>query len=134
SLLDNDGKLKDSVQGRMRDFKEARLNLGEGVRLLGVNRAGAVTRLQAAVKKYEELLQTAGRVPLLQQEALWGAAKGNEALGELDKAKEWYTKLANEYKTGLGADAKKQLERLEGSSDLRELVKEFAPEATGRRN
>ncbi|NBO92973.1 MAG: hypothetical protein EBV06_11780 [Planctomycetia bacterium] len=134
AIVDKDGKLKDTPQGRLLEFKDARLNLAEGVRLLGVNRGGAITRLQSAVDKYEELLRAAGRVPLLQQEALWGAAKANEALGNISKAKEWYGKLAADYKTPLGADAKKALERLEASTDLRELVKEFTPEAAGRRN
>lgn len=136
TLLGSDGKLNDTPQGRMMEFREARMKLADGLRLLGVNPAGSATRLKEAVAKYEELLRTASRVPLLQQEALWGAAKGNEALGDLTRAKEWYTKLANEYKTPLGADAKKQLERLESSPELRELAKEFAPppEAPGRSN
>ena len=134
ALVDAAGTLKDTPQGRMLEFKEARMKLADGLRQLGLNPVGATARLRDAVEKYEQLLQTAGRVPLLHQEALWGAAKGNEALGDLAKAKEWYTKLANEYKTALGADAKKQLDRLENSPEVRELAKEFAVEAPGRRN
>jgi hypothetical protein len=135
ALVDEKGTLKDTPQGRMLEFKEARMMLADGLRQLGLNPRGATTRLREAVEKYEQLLKNAGRVPLLHQEALWGAAKGNEALGDVTKAKEWYTKLANEYKsTALGADAEKQLKRLESSPELRELAKEFAVEAPGRPN
>lgn len=136
ALVDKDGALKDTPQGRLLEYKEARLDLAEGVRMLGLNRGPAAERIAKATAKYEELLRSAGRVPLLHQEALWGAAKGNEALGDLTKAKQWYTRLADEYKTSaLGQDAKKQLERLENSAaDIRELVKELTPEAAARRN
>lgn len=136
ALLSTAETLKDTPQGRMLEFKEARLNLSEGMRLLGINKAGAITRLEKAVEKYEDLLKSAGKVPLLHQEALAGAARGNEALGDVDKAKKFYSQLAETYKsTAMGKDAKKQLERLEANQgQVKELIKEFALEGSGRRN
>ena len=87
---------------------------------VGLKTLGDLTRKDQAVKDiesarqiYEELAKTSGRVPLLHQEALWGAAKASESLGNVPAATQLYEKLAKEYpNTALGKDAKKQLERL----------------------
>jgi hypothetical protein len=132
-LADND--LKDTPQGRLARYKEARLNLSEGVRILGYRTEEGVEKIENAIKTYEELAKSPGKVPLLHQEALWGAAKGNEALGEIDKASDFYKKLANEYPTSaLGKDAKKQLERLENADkkELAALKKAFSAAKTGK--
>ncbi|MFQ3650109.1 MAG: hypothetical protein SNJ75_07240 [Gemmataceae bacterium] len=129
ALLDAEGTLKDTAQGRLLEFKEARLALAEGMRMLGINRNNAGKSLQRAVEKYESLMKSAGKIPLLHQEALAGAARANEALGELDKAKKLYAQLADSYKnTALGEDAKKQLARLErDAAQINELKKELSP-------
>jgi hypothetical protein len=129
ALLGADASLKDTAQGRLLEFKEARLALADGMRTLGLNRAGAVKSLKSAADKYESLLKSVGKIPLLHQEALAGAARANEALGEIDKARKLYSQLADGYKnTALGNDAKKQLARLEANAtELKDLVKEFAP-------
>jgi len=129
ALLEAEGLLKDTAQERLLEFKEARLALAEGMRMLGLNRTGALKSLKSAAEKYETLLKSAGKIPLLHQEALAGAARANEALGELDKAKKLYAQLADSYKnTALGDDAKKQLARLENDAPLiKELLKELAP-------
>jgi hypothetical protein len=129
SLLGADNSLKDTIQGRLLEFKEARLALSDGMRMLGLNRNGAIKSLKTAAEKYESLLKTAGKIPLLHQEALAGAARANEALGELDKARKYYAQLADSHKnTALGDDAKKQLARLEAdAARIKELMKELAP-------
>jgi hypothetical protein len=119
-VTEND--LKDTPQGRLARFKEARLQLSEGMRVLGNNPTEGTEKIESATKTYEELAKSPGKVPLLHQEALWATAKGNEALGEFDTAMKWYKKLADEYPTSaLGKDATKQLERLE-NADKKELA------------
>ncbi|MFO0927907.1 MAG: hypothetical protein U0736_12845 [Gemmataceae bacterium] len=56
----------------------------------------------------------------MHQEALSGAAKANETLGELTRAIELYKKLADEYpSSALGQDAKKSVARLESDDGRR---------------
>jgi hypothetical protein len=121
----------DTVQGRMARFKEARLKLSQGIRDFGSDPSLSQKYIDEGTALYEKLVESAGRVPLLHQEALWGAAKGNEAKGDLDKAKKFYERLAKEYPaSSLGKDAKAQLERLDSSAgqrDIAELMKTFAP-------
>jgi hypothetical protein len=129
-----DGLLKDKTlagtpQGRMAQFMEARLNLAQGLRGQGSNHSTAVERLRKARDAYEELARQSGRVPLLHQEALWGAAKANEALGDYPRAVELYERLQKEYSaSALGKDAEKQIERLRNEAnekDLNQLKKLF---------
>ncbi len=121
--------LKGTEAGRLARFKEARMNLREGMRVLGNNPTEGVEKLESATKTYEELAQSPGRVALLHQEALSGTAKGYEALGDTDKAASFYKKLADEYPaSALGKDAKKQYDRLENTdnqSDLAALKRAF---------
>ena len=128
--------LKDTPQGRLARFKEARLNLSQGMRDLGTNPESASKHVEDAVKTYEELAKTSGRVPLLEQEALWGAAKGNEALGETARATALYKRLADQFpSSALGKDAEKQLKRLEdpnNQADLAALKKAFSATRTGK--
>src|SRR5262249_1753609 len=121
SFLGN-ADLKDTPQGRLARYKEARHRLSQGLRDLGSNPTLGIDSIRAGTGIYEELLKSGNRVDLLTQEALWGAAKGNEALDELDKAKEYYTRLANEFpQSALGKDAKKQLERIESPDGKRDI-------------
>lgn len=124
-------ELADTPQGRLARYKEARYKLGKGLRDLGANPSASLDEIRAATELYEGLLKGSARVDLLTQEALWGAAKGNEALDDLDKAREYYGRLAKEYPaSALGKDAQKQLERLdspEGKRDIRDLAKALAP-------
>jgi hypothetical protein len=132
----NESDLKDTPQGRLARFKDARMKLSEGMRVLGNNPTEGVEKIESATKLYEELAQSAGRIPLLHQEALSGAARGSEALGETDTAIKWYKKLAEEYPaSALGKDAKKQLARLEdpdNQTDLAALKKAFSGSQTGK--
>jgi hypothetical protein len=113
--------------------------LSEGLRDLGGNstvRKAAIEKIQQGTELYDELAKQTGRIPLLHQEALWGAAKGYEALGgtdNLDKARAKYEQLRKEYEsTALGKDARKQLDRLNSDStrqDLRDISRAFAVSA-----
>jgi hypothetical protein len=135
-LLMKEPELKDTPQGRLAQFKEARLNLSQGLRDLAANRDLAIKRVETATTLYEKLAQSAGRVPLLHQEALWGAAKGNEALGEYESARNLYKKLSEEYPAStMGKNAKKQLERLDSKAaqaELAELKKALSGTRAGK--
>jgi tetratricopeptide (TPR) repeat protein len=120
---------EDTTQGRLARFLEARRRLLEGVKDLGFNRSMALENLREASRLYAELAdQTADR-PLLQQEALDGAGKAFESLGEYDRAREFYRQLAEKYPdSARGLSAKKQLERLaDHAADLKDLSTEFRP-------
>jgi hypothetical protein len=134
--LVDESDLKDTPQGRLARYKEARMQLTEGMRVLGNNTSDGTEKIETATKIYEDLAKSPGRVPLLHQEALWGAAKGYEALGDTDQATKFYKRLADEYPTSaLGQDAKKQLERLENTdnqADLAALKKAFSASRTGK--
>lgn len=125
--------LKGSLQGSTVRLKEARLKLAQGLRDLGANPALAHESLDAAGKLYEELLKSKliGRVELLEQEALSGAARVNEAVGEIDQAISSYKRLKDTFpKSALGQDAARQLERLEsdaGRKRAAELARAFTP-------
>ncbi|HZY86980.1 MAG TPA: tetratricopeptide repeat protein [Gemmataceae bacterium] len=120
---DNQG----TPQGRLARFQIARLNLLGGLRELGSARAAATDNLRKAARAYEELANESSDSPLLHQEALLGAGKANESLGDVDKAKGFYKQLADRHPdTAFGKDAKAQLERLEkDGKDLQGLANEF---------
>lgn len=72
-------------------------NLISGTNELFVSRITANDRLRAAAEGYERVLQTkaAARESLLGQRATFGLARTYESLGELDRARELYAKLAD---------------------------------------
>lgn len=129
--LQEDADLAKSKQGTYVQLKEARLKLSQGLRDLGATPKEAHARLTEAAERYEKLAKELARQPLLHQEALSGAAKANETLGELTTAIELYKKLADEYpSSALGQDAKKSVARLESDDGRRvatELAKAFTP-------
>ena len=123
--LTENAEFKDSAQGRLLMFKQARQKLAQGLSDLGRNPTEGKKDIERGTEIYESLAASAGRIPLLHQEALWGTAKGNETLGEFEKARTYYTHLVREYPTSaLGKDAAKQLTRLEkDKKDAAELAK-----------
>jgi len=122
---------KDTTQGRLASFKQARLDLAQGIRDLGLDRKTGIEKIKAAAERYEGLRKTSARVPLLQQEALWGAAKAREALGENAAAKAHYEQLVRDFKTtALGEDAAKQIKRLDdpaNAKDFADVRAKFGP-------
>lgn len=119
----------DKVQGRLARFELARLDLVAGLRDLGspISRGEAVKRIQRAATAYEALATESSGSPRLAQEALLNAAKAQETLGNLDKAKAHYKRLASEYPQSLkGKDAADQLKELEAAGSEMELLKQLA--------
>jgi hypothetical protein len=125
----HDAELKDTPQQRLARFKEARMKLSEGIRDFANElpdiRDTALKNVAEATELYEKLSKESSRIPLLHQEALWGAAKGYETQGggeNIDKAKKLYGELNTTYRTSaLGKDAKRQLERLNSPSNQKDI-------------
>jgi hypothetical protein len=117
-------------QGRLARFKLARLHLPRGLRNLGSLRGPALEDIKVGAQTYEQLVGETRDLPILQQEALLGAAKGYEALGDLAKARDFYKQLAGGHPdSDLGKDAARQLERLHADEqDLKALTREYRPE------
>jgi hypothetical protein len=130
-----DKDFKGSTPGRIARYKEARVHLHAGLRDLGRKTPFAYGSIRKATELYEELLKESAPLPLLQQEALWGAAKGHESLGDLPKARELYERLMTQHKgSALAADAEKQLARLDNpgnQQELKSIVKEYSQPDTG---
>lgn len=126
----NNPELKDTPQQRLARFKEARLKLSEGIKNFASEireyRDAARKNVEQGTELYETLIKDSSRVPLLQQEAMWGAAKGYETLGggdNLDKARKLYKELSENYRTSaLGKDARRQLERLDSPTNQKDLT------------
>jgi hypothetical protein len=114
--------IKDTPQARLANFLKARQELREGLSRLGSDRQEGLERVKRGTALYEELLKERGQVPPLQQEALWGAAKGNEALGKRDRAEGFYERLTKEFPdSALAKDAERQLKRLRDDANRQEL-------------
>jgi hypothetical protein len=120
---------KESPQGRLLQFKLARQKLAQGLSNLASQPNLGKEDIEKGTAIYESLAASRGRIPLLHQEALWGAAKGSESLGEFDKARKYYKRLADEYPpSALGKDAVKQIERLDkDQKNAAELAKMLLP-------
>ena len=112
--LEDVAGFKDSPQGRLLQFKQARQKLAQGLSNLASQPDLGKEDIEKGTAIYETLTASAGRIPLLHQEALWGTAKGSESLGDFEKARKFYNRLVKEYgPSPLGKDAAKQIERLD---------------------
>jgi tetratricopeptide (TPR) repeat protein len=123
----NDKDNKGTPQLNAARFELARMSLAEGLREMGkpLRRTEAVGQVRKAAETYEKLADEAGEVPLLQEEALMGAARAYESLGEYAKAKPFYERLVKEHgKSAFAKEASASLERLndEKDADLRALA------------
>jgi hypothetical protein len=118
-------------QGRLARMGEARRRLYEGLRQLGNPnfRKPAASDLQKAAELYGQLSEECADKPLLHQQALMGAAKAHEGLGQADQARAYYRQLNDKYGDSvLGRDAAEQLQRLDASEkngDFKALRDEF---------
>lgn len=121
---------ENSVQGRYARILAARKDM-QDVALLGgpnVEREEAARKIEDARAIYQKLADEAGDTPALMQESLMGAAKTNEILGDLDKARHYYDRLANEHpKTALGQEAKDRRAALD-DPDTKDQVQTLAAE------
>jgi hypothetical protein len=124
-----EGDLKDTPQGRQARFKEAATKLDQG--MLDPKDAEHQKMISDATDLYVDLTKSVSREPLLHQEALMGAARGYEAMGDIENARTWYQRLASDHpKSALAEKAKKCIERLDDKDNqaaLAELKKAFSP-------
>ena len=127
--LEDVAGFKESPQGRLLQFKQARQKLAQGLSNLASQPDLGKEDIEKGTAIYESLTGSAGRIPLLHQEALWGTAKGNESLGDFEKARKFYNRLVKEYPaSALGKDAAKQIERLDkDQKNAAELAKMLLP-------
>jgi tetratricopeptide (TPR) repeat protein len=128
----DDKDVQGHVQGHLARMEEARRNLLDGLRDLGsagTIRKQALENIKKAADLYDKLVEDLSDKPLLHQQALMGAAKAHESLGEYDQARKFYQQLSQKYPTTLfGKEAGEQIERLdeaEKNGDLEALRKEF---------
>jgi len=120
-----------TTQARLARFQLARLQLHEGLRELGSARDRARENIGKATGAYEKLIEEARDIPLLQQEALLGAAKGYESVGDFDRARALYDRLARDHPGSTpGVQAQEDIRRLSDDAhlkELQELAAQFAP-------
>jgi len=125
-------ELQGSTQARLARLQEARVKLNEGLQNLGWDK-DAPQKVKEGTELFEQLVNESRLLspPLLRQEVLWSAAKGNEALNNLDRARELYERLVREYPDkALGKDAKLQLGRIKSDAEtLREIGERYAPKS-----
>jgi arsenate reductase-like glutaredoxin family protein len=120
-----------TVQARFALAKAARLEM-QNVAYLGSNidRKDAVQKIEDARSTYQKLVEESGDTPALMQESLMGAAKTNEILNDLAKAKRYYERLAHDYPNSVfgkeAADRIKVLSDEEGEKDVESLSAQFA--------
>jgi hypothetical protein len=126
---------------RVARFQEARNLLQSGQRELAASPEIAVKDLADASGRYEQLAAESTDDPLLREEALLGVATAEECLGHLDRAQDFYEKLAavapESPRGELAAARAKQLanERLSGGGSEIDFYKKFQAELAkaGRR-
>lgn len=133
--LADDKKLKDTTQGRLARMEYARFLLSTGLFDQGQKRPEARKRIEEAVGLFEGLAREKWPLPLLKAQAWEGVAKGREALGNLDGAKQAYEEVKKAVPgTVTAEDADKQIARLsppegsQASRDLQAITKEYAGE------
>jgi hypothetical protein len=91
------------------------LELARGVRMLFTDRALADTSLNQARNSFRDVTENADakNYPMLLRRARFGLAQVHEAMGELDKAKDFYGMVSKEGDDALASAAKKCIERLD---------------------
>jgi tetratricopeptide (TPR) repeat protein len=112
-----------TVQAKVCRFYLARLAMarGEG-RLGGLERDGALEHVRKAAGLYEKLAGETSDWPDLHQQALLGAGKAHEALGDFSQALKHYNQFVSDYSNPKSAfldDATAGQERLKEGSDSR---------------
>jgi tetratricopeptide (TPR) repeat protein len=131
----DDKKNTGTPQARLARFQLARYWMQSDRDLASLSRdrrADALSNVQKARKQYVKLIDESSDAPALAQEALMGAAKGSETLGDLDQARKYYEKLVKDHPQSVyGKDAAKRLERIANAKDdfdkLRTLISSRGP-------
>jgi hypothetical protein len=134
-----------TLPGRTARFQQARLLLRQGLQqVYGITRVEALIHMEEAAKLYGELVAECSGHALLQQEALMGAAKAEEARligiskqeepekfeAQYNRALDLYQRLARDYpKSYLGEAAAKHAREM---TDEREKVTEFYADLSKR--
>jgi len=126
---ENPGK----AQARLARFELARLNMVQGLATLAWQREEAVKKLRDAAEAYEKLIDESSDTPHLAQEAMLGAAKAHESMGDLDKAKGLYSRLAKAYpKSKMGMEAAARAEQIDSKGkELSDFYKQMNDLAQG---
>jgi hypothetical protein len=121
-----------TLPARAARFQRARISLQEGLAgLYSSQREAAVSQVKQARQLYADLAQECTDDPILAPQALMGAAKAEEALtgipkaddsaeslGTVDKALEYYHRLAKDYPNSfLAKAAQERIDKLEKSRD-----------------
>src|SRR5439155_708872 len=86
---------------------------------------------------YERLAHESGDNDALLEQSLMGAAKANETLGDVGKAKQFYQQLAQHSKSVLAREAEARAKALDDENTKKEietLAGEFAPSSTATRS
>jgi tetratricopeptide (TPR) repeat protein len=130
-----DKDVEGTAQARLTRFLEARRRLYEGVKDLGFQPTRAIDDLHKAADLYQKLADESSDRPLLEQEALLGAGRACESFGDFDRARTFYSKLADKFPdSARGQTAKKRLELLNDeahAADLKDLVNTYRPLPAG---
>jgi hypothetical protein len=106
-----------TAPARVARFQEARALYQQGIQALCYKPKDARQDLEKAGELYGQLAQECADEPLLAQEALLGGAKAAESLGELNRARELYQRLASAYpKSFQGEAAAKRAEALQNQA------------------
>lgn len=126
---------KGTMAARAARFEEARALYAQGIQNLGAQEqhASALNSLERARNVYEELAPQSKDMPAWQQEAFMHVASAEESLvgsgknGSLEKAAEYYQRLADAYpETPLGIAAKKRADELRDPKTRAEVEKFYA--------
>jgi biopolymer transport protein ExbB/TolQ len=134
----DDKEVQGHMQGRLARLEEARRNLHDGLRDIGgpgAARTQALENIKRSAELFDKLVEECSDRPLLHQQALMGAAKAHESLGEDEPAHKYYQQLSQKYaSSALGKEAGEQIKRLEEArqnGDLKALREEYSkPAAT----
>jgi tetratricopeptide (TPR) repeat protein len=118
-------------QALLTGYLEARRRLYDGVQDLGFNSKTATDDLIKARDLYEKLSKESSKQPVLEQEALLGAGRACESLGDYDRARGFYDNLVKKYPdSARGQTAQKRLAQLNDpakAADLKDLANAYRP-------